>query len=100
MYLIVSLLVLLSFLSLSLFSALYWWVFASASETNRSSLTEFLLQQGQGRVYTEGRDGGIVNCRKIKEQRSQRPYNTAAKAEKYWVGALILKGEVSKIHNG
>ena len=63
-------------------------------------LTEFLLQQGQGRVYTEGREGGIVNCREIKEQRSQRAYNTAAKAEKYWVGAVILKGEVSKIQNG
>ena len=48
----------------------------------------------------EGREGGIVNCRKIKEQRSQRAYNTATKAEKYWVGAVILKGEVSRIQNG
>ena len=57
MYLIVSLLVLLSFLSLSLFSAVYWWVFASASETNRSSLTEFLLQQGQGGyIQREGKE--------------------------------------------
>ena len=36
----------------------YWWFFASASETNRSSLTEFLLKQGQGRVYTGGGEVG------------------------------------------
>ena len=66
MYLIGSLLVLLSFFSDSFLRTFYWWFFASASETNRSSLTEFLLQQGQGRVYTEGGEGGIVNCRKIK----------------------------------
>ena len=38
-----------SFLSLSL-NYFYWWFFASASETNRYSFTEFLLQQGKGRV--------------------------------------------------
>ena len=54
-----------SFLALLSFSLIYfyWWFFASASETNRYSLTEFLLQQGQGRVCTGGEDGGIVNCR-------------------------------------
>ena len=54
------LLVLLFFLfSLSLsFKYFYWWFFASASETNRSSLTEFLLQQGQGRVFSEGEGKG------------------------------------------
>ena len=48
----------------------YWWFFASASETNRSSLTEFLLQQGQGRVYTGGREGGIVNFREINKNKA------------------------------
>ena len=53
-----------SFLSLSLIY-FYWWFFASASETNRYSLSEFLLQQGQGWVCTGVGEGGIVNCREI-----------------------------------
>ena len=48
----------------------YWWFFASASETNRSTLTKFLLQQGQGRVYTGGGEGGIVNCREINKNKA------------------------------
>ena len=87
MYLIGSLLVLLSFFSVSLSQVLFTGgslLVQLASETIRSSLTVFfLLQQGQGRVHTEGGGGGRVNCRKIKEQRSQRAYNTATKAEKW-----------------
>ena len=45
----------LFFLSLNYF---YWWFFASASETNRYSFIEFLLQQGKGRVCTRVGGGG------------------------------------------
>ena len=33
-------------------------LFASVSETNRLSFTEFLLEQGEGRVCTMGRGRG------------------------------------------
>ena len=47
-------------LSLSLFSLLLQVVrFASASETNRLGLTEFLLQGGRGRVCTIGEGRGL-----------------------------------------
>ena len=54
------------FLSLSL-SLIYFTLlvvlFASASETNRLSFTEFLLQQGEGRVCTRGRGRGNSKSR-------------------------------------
>ena len=68
MYLFGSLLFyFLFFLSLSLiYFTLLVVLFASASETNRLSFTEFLLQQrGKGR-FVQGVGGeGIVNCGEI-----------------------------------
>ena len=77
----------------------YWWFIASASETNRYSLTEFLLQQGQERVCTGGGEGGIVNCREINKNKANE-LTTLLQRLKILAGAVILKDEVSMIQNG
>ena len=89
----------LSFLSLSLIY-FYWWFFASASETNRYSFTEFLLQQGQGRVCTGVGEGGIVNCREVNNKNKANELTTLLQRLKILAGVVILKDEVSMIQDG
>ena len=71
-YLIGSLLVFTFFLfCLSLLSTFYWWFFASASETNRSSLTVFFITTGAGEGIYRGRGRG--NSKLQKDKRTTKP---------------------------
>ena len=68
-YLIGSLLVFTFFLfCLSLLSTFYWWFFASASETNRSSLTVFITT-GAGEGIYRGRG----NSKLQEDKRTTKP---------------------------
>ena len=85
-YLFGSFLVFISFFSVSLsLIYFYWWFFASASETNRYSFTEFLLQQGKGRVCTRVGEGGIVNCREVYNKNEANELTTLLQRLKYWM---------------
>ena len=79
-------------LSLSLIY-FYWWFFASASETNGYSFTEFLLQQGKGRVCTGVGEGGIVNCGDVNNKDKTNELTTLLQRLKILAGAVILKDE-------
>ena len=89
MYLFGSFSLYFSFLSLSL-SLIYFTLllvlFANASETNRCSFTEFLLQQrGKGRVCTRSRGEGVVNCREINNKNEAKDLTTLLQRLKYWL---------------
>ena len=63
-------------------------LFASASETNRYSFTEFLLQQrGKGRVCTRVGGEGIVNYGEInnKNKNEANELTTLLQRLKYWL---------------
>ena len=57
-------------------------LYASASETNRLSFTEFLLQKrGKGRVCTRGRREGTVNSGEINNYTWPNELTTILEAE-------------------
>ena len=61
-------------------------LYASVSETNRLSFTEFLLQKrGKGR-FVQGVGGeGIVNCREINNITWPNELTTLLEKLKYWL---------------
>ena len=89
-----SFLVFISLFSVSLsLIYFYWWFFVSASETNGYSFTEFLLQQGKGRICTGVGEGGIINCGNVNDKNKANELTTLLQRLKILAGAVILKDE-------